>query len=141
MSITKNVLLKGYFSMKMKKIERFTSFLIQKIDSESQIFALFLTTGHYISSQNTIISFWNIYFQPKTNLILYLFLGNSTTNITISSTVAPALFSGPLNYVQYICILYRQTAKAELPQEGILFHTQFPSLGIFINKKVGYRKN
>ena len=32
-------------------------------------------------------------------------------------------------------------AKAELPQEGILFRTQFPSLGIFINKKVGFRKN
>ena len=31
--------------------------------------------------------------------------------------------------------------KAELPQEGILFRTQFPSLGIFINKKVGFRKN
>ena len=31
--------------------------------------------------------------------------------------------------------------KAELPQEGISFHTQFPSLGIFINKKVGFRKN
>ena len=31
--------------------------------------------------------------------------------------------------------------KAELPKEGILFHTQFPSLGIFINKKVGFRKN
>jgi hypothetical protein len=30
---------------------------------------------------------------------------------------------------------------SELPQEGILFHTQFPSLGIFINKKVGFRKN
>ena len=32
-------------------------------------------------------------------------------------------------------------SKAELPQEGILFHTQFPSLGIFINKKVGFQKN
>ena len=31
--------------------------------------------------------------------------------------------------------------KAELPQEGILFRTQFPSLGIFIDKKVGFRKN
>ena len=31
--------------------------------------------------------------------------------------------------------------KAELPQEGILFHAQFPSLGFFINKKVGNRKN
>ena len=29
-------------------------------------------------------------------------------------------------------------SKAELPQEGILFCTQFPSLGIFINKKVGF---
>jgi hypothetical protein len=28
--------------------------------------------------------------------------------------------------------------KAELPQEGILFDTQFPSLGIFIIKKVGF---
>jgi hypothetical protein len=32
-------------------------------------------------------------------------------------------------------------SKAELPQEGILFHAQFSSLGIFINKKVGVRKN
>ena len=31
--------------------------------------------------------------------------------------------------------------KAELPKEGISFHTQFPSLGIFINKNVGFRKN
>ena len=31
--------------------------------------------------------------------------------------------------------------KAELPKEGILFCTQFPSLGIFIIKKVGFRKN
>ena len=35
----------------------------------------------------------------------------------------------------------RKVNKAELPQEGILFRTQFPSLGIFINKKVGFRKN
>ena len=32
------------------------------------------------------------------------------------------------------------STTAELPQEGILFCTQFPSLGIFINKKVGLRK-
>ena len=31
--------------------------------------------------------------------------------------------------------------KAELLQVGILFGTQFSSLGIFINKKVGFRKN
>ena len=31
--------------------------------------------------------------------------------------------------------------KAELPQVGILFVTQFPSLGIFISKKVGFWKN
>ena len=30
--------------------------------------------------------------------------------------------------------------KAELPKEGILFCTQFPSLGIFINEKLGFRK-
>ena len=30
--------------------------------------------------------------------------------------------------------------KAELPEEGILFRTQFPSLGIFISKKVGFQK-
>ena len=34
-----------------------------------------------------------------------------------------------------------KTYKAELAQEGILFRTQFPSMGIFINKKVGFRKN
>ena len=32
-------------------------------------------------------------------------------------------------------------SKAELPQVGILFGTQFSSLGIFISKKVGFRKN
>ena len=32
-------------------------------------------------------------------------------------------------------------AQAELAQEGILFCIQFPSLGFFINKKVGFRKN
>ena len=32
-------------------------------------------------------------------------------------------------------------AKAELPREGILFSTQFPSLGTFFNKKVGFQKN
>ena len=31
--------------------------------------------------------------------------------------------------------------KAELQQVGIFFSTQFPSLGFFINKKVGNRKN
>ena len=32
-------------------------------------------------------------------------------------------------------------SKAKLSKEGILFGTQFPSLGIFINKKVGFREN
>ena len=36
---------------------------------------------------------------------------------------------------------YLKFTKAELPQEGILFCTQFPSLGVFINKKVGFQKN
>ena len=33
------------------------------------------------------------------------------------------------------------TFKAELPRVGILFSAQFSSLGILINKKVGFRKN
>ena len=36
-------------------------------------------------------------------------------------------------------ILKLQKAKAESPQESP--YTQFPSLGIFINKKVGFQKN
>jgi hypothetical protein len=32
----------------------------------------------------------------------------------------------------------RESSKAELSQVGILFGTQFSSLGIFINKKVGF---
>ena len=38
------------------------------------------------------------------------------------------------------CMVIFYIIKAELPQEGILFRTQFPSLGIFINKKVGNQK-
>ena len=36
---------------------------------------------------------------------------------------------------------WHQVCKAELPKVGIFFCTQFPCLGIFINKKVGNRKN
>ena len=32
------------------------------------------------------------------------------------------------------------STKAELPQEGILFGTQFPSLGIFISKMLNFEK-
>jgi hypothetical protein len=35
----------------------------------------------------------------------------------------------------YLC---HDSTKAELLQVGILFGTQFSSLGIFINKKVGF---
>ena len=34
----------------------------------------------------------------------------------------------------------RNFDKAELPKVGIFFRTQFPSLGIFINNKVGNQK-
>ena len=34
----------------------------------------------------------------------------------------------------------KHNTKAELQQVGIFFRTQFPSLGFFINKKVGNRK-
>ena len=40
-------------------------------------------------------------------------------------------FSGSIKY---------NTNKAELPEEGILFCTQFPFLGIFVNRKVGFQK-
>ena len=36
--------------------------------------------------------------------------------------------------------LYQVSNTAELQLEGIFFPTQFPSLGIFINKKVGNRQ-
>ena len=42
--------------------------------------------------------------------------------------VLEALENNRTNAKVHICI------KAELPQEGILFRTQFPSLGIFNNK-------
>ena len=45
--------------------------------------------------------------------------------------------------VSLICLhLHREgEAKAELPQEGILFLAQFPSMGFFINKNFGFRKD
>ena len=41
-------------------------------------------------------------------------------------------------YVKSLKVFLQIFYKAELPQEGILFRT---SLGIFINEKVGFRKN
>jgi hypothetical protein len=38
----------------------------------------------------------------------------------------------------FIHTSFVRKAKAELSQVGILFGTQFSSLGIFINKKVGF---
>ena len=43
---------------------------------------LFLTTGCYISSKNSTVSFWSIDLWPKTFLILYPSNENSTTEIT-----------------------------------------------------------
>ena len=40
--------------------------------------------------------------------------------------------------VDKFCGFFIDQSKAELLQVGILFGTQFPSLGIFINKKVGF---
>ena len=37
--------------------------------------------------------------------------------------------------------IVQSLTKAELPLESIFFPTQFPSLGIFIDKKVGNRQN
>ena len=47
-----------------------------------------------------------------------------------------------LGFFSFIQIaLARLWNKAELPQVGIFFRTQFPSLGFFINKQVWNRKN
>ena len=43
-------------------------------------------------------------------------------------------------FLKVLCLMVFRGFKAEFPLEGILFCTQFPSLGIFINKKVGNRK-
>ena len=48
------------------------------------------------------------------------------------------------NHISFECPdiwLFYVGTKAELPQKGISSRTQFPSLGIFINKKVGFLKN
>ena len=47
--------------------------------------AQFLTARHYSNSQNSIISFGYVDFQPKTFLILYPFLENSITGIAITT--------------------------------------------------------
>ena len=83
-SITKNVRLNWYFSMK-KKLQRFASFLTQKVDFESQISALFDDSLlHQFSSQNSIVSFCSIDLLPKTCLILYPSLGDWTTKTTLT---------------------------------------------------------
>ena len=82
MSITKNVLLNWYSSMK-KNWERFWWFLTWKIDFESQIKAL-LTPPHYTNSQNSIISFGYLCWFLSKNLSNFVpLLENSTTRITI----------------------------------------------------------
>jgi hypothetical protein len=51
--------------------------------------AQFLMTRHYVSSQNTIISFEDIDFWPKIFLILYPSLKNSTIHIIITACTSP----------------------------------------------------
>ena len=41
-------------------------------------------------------------------------------------------------FLKVLCLMVFRGFKAEFPLEGILFCTQFPSLGIFNNKKVGF---
>ena len=54
--------------------------------------------------------------------------------------IYPERTQNPPNLVS-ILFVHLDMAKAELPQEGIFFRTQFSSLGIFIFKKVGNQKN
>ena len=60
--------------------------------------------------------------------------------ILISLSVATGLFFSEHLMIQYnhLVLNFLKLHKAELQQEGILSHTQFPSLAIFFNKKVGF---
>ena len=78
MSITKNMLLNWYSSMK-KKWERFQWFLTLKIYFELR-FWHFLTSPHYTSSQNSIISFGPVDFY-----IITIISGHSITTCRTKS--------------------------------------------------------
>ena len=52
----------------------------------------------------------------------------------------PQLTQFPLKRFTFTQYFHFSPIKAELLQVAIFFRTQFPSLGIFINKKVGNRK-
>ena len=58
--------------------------------------------------------------------------------LPVISSIEFAIFG--IRYINCKCWESSQD-KAELPLEGIFFATQFPSLGIYINKKVGNRQN
>ena len=84
MSITKNVLLNWYSSMKKKKNEKDSyNFRHRKLIMKVE-FWHFLTPPHYTISQNSITSFEYVDFEANIFLIVYPPLENSRTRITIS---------------------------------------------------------
>ena len=64
-------------------------------------------------------------------------IGQSLCNNARPTTIV-CMFNRQSDFVLLFLESFVTSAKAELPQEGILFGTQFPSLGIFIDKKGGF---
>ena len=86
--LSKNVLLYSYSSMK-KRIEKDSDDFWQRKLTLKVQFWHFLTPPRYTNSQNSIISFGYVDFQPKTFLILYPSLENSITGIAIKYKKGP----------------------------------------------------
>ena len=76
--------------------------------------------------------------EPKIVLLIYISLVTSTLILILHPKI---IWMAKHQGASWFHLALNNTTKAELPQEGILFCTQFPSLGIFINKKVGFWKN
>ena len=109
MSITKNMLLKGYFSM--KKNEKDSDHFWHRKFTLKVKFWHFLTPPHYTNSQNSIIFPWVCWFLGIF-LILYARTWNSITGIAITCKYFLPTFvcSGQIHpylchWISVICLL------------------------------------
>ena len=95
-----------------------------------------MTAHHYSNSQNSMISFWHVDFEPKIFLILYPSLENSTTGIAIMA--CPPVFSSEMaNPVEPCSCSYRNLINKhdlhDLMVHFCLFWSKmstFPVMGI-----------
>jgi len=99
MSITKNVLLNWYSSMKKKLRKIRIIFDIENWlwKSRGWVILHFLTAHHQSNSQNSKISFWYVDSQAKTFPILYPSRENSTTGNAI--VVLELVWSSPFLFI------------------------------------------